>query len=230
MGGTKLHLSARAGMAAVLFIACLAVPGPIRADYLITRADATVRTQCYWIERSMLHLCEGGEPVALSEVGAIETGTASALDAELHRDTLRRFFTSLAWLGDREAEVTDLDDALAEGLEGFDDPVRRKVHKEKMRELRGKLLGDVQDIRASVVRLKNAWEGIRIPERKLVKLADLKSLQFLTWLQSLQEREISIKTLDPTFRALAQEHRRQSLQFEALYVRNVLQSGSGSAE
>lgn len=168
MGGTKLHLSARAGMAAVLFIACLAVPGPIRADHLITRADATVRTPMpYWIERSMLHLCEGGEPVALSEVGAIETGTASALDAELHRDTLRRFFTSLAWLGDREAEVTDLDDALAEGL-----GVRRSCEAQGAQGedegARGKLLGDVQDVRARVVRLKNAWEGIRIPERKLV--------------------------------------------------------------
>ncbi len=71
MGSTKLHLSARAGMAALLFIACLTVPGPIRADYLITRADATVRTQSYWNERSKLHLCEGGEPVALSEVAAI---------------------------------------------------------------------------------------------------------------------------------------------------------------
>ena len=217
MGCSHSRQPVLAGIGAVVLIACLAVPGLLRADYRIIHKETTILTRCYWIQRSMLHLCEGGEPLAMSDVGAIEAGDMNALEAELHRETLRRFFIKLSWLGDNEAEIIEHDKALAEGFLELDELLKQGGQKKDLRETRKRLLDDVDDIRRRVVKLKGSWEDLRIPERKLMKLQELKSLQILTWLQSLQEMEIFLEILDPTFRAYALEHGRQSVQFGEIF-------------
>lgn len=230
MGGSHNLPPILASIGAVLLIACLAFPGLLHADYRITHKEKTIQTQCYWIQDNMLYLCEGGEPLALSEVRAIEAGDMTALEAELYRDTLRRFFMSLAWLGDRESEIMENDDALAKGLLELDELLKQKVRNKELKELRKKLLAETDVIRRRVISLKESWEDLRVPERRMTRLTRLKSLQLLAWLQSLQESEIFVETLDPTFRALALEHGRQSVQFGALYVESVLHFGGESFE
>ena len=57
----------------------LIVPSAAKAEYRITYKDKTIQTSCYWIEKSRVHLCEGGEPLALSDVSSITEGQFSPL-------------------------------------------------------------------------------------------------------------------------------------------------------
>lgn len=224
MGGLPSRIPARAGVFAFVFLFCLVIPASSRADYRIAHGDTTITTRCYWVQNSMLYLCEGGEPLALSEIGLVETIDMSPLEAELHRDTVRRFFIGIARIGDGEREVAELNEALVRGIVNLEELAKGNGGRKELKDLREKLHAGVVDVRQRVVRLKRAWEEIRIPERKFTALRELKSLQFLTWLQSLQEWEIFLETLDPAFRDYAVEHARQSAQFGEMYGRNVLRS------
>lgn len=224
MGGLPPRISARAGVLAFVVFICLAIPASSRADYRITHGDATITTRCYWVQNSVLHLCEGGEPLALSEIGLIETVDMTALEDELHRDTVRRFFIGSARLTDMESEVAELNEALVEGLVKLEEIARKNEGHKEYKDLRKKLRAEIEDVRQRVLRLRRSWEEISIPERKYTTLKELKSLRFLTWLQSLQEWEIFLETLDPTFRAYATEHARQSAQFGEMYERSALHS------
>ncbi|MCU0577041.1 MAG: hypothetical protein MUD15_09490 [Desulfobacterota bacterium] len=203
-------------LTAVLLIVLLALPLQSRADYLITHGQTTIRTGCYWIQQSKVYLCEGGEPLALSGVSSIEAGTMTPLDNDMHRDTLRRFFGNLAWILDREEEIVESDKALADGLREVEALLQQPGKKKELKALKKRLLGDIETLRQSVVGLERSWKAIRIPQRSLVQVSEIKSLQFLTWLQSLEEWEIFLETDDPTFREYAMEHGRQTAQFREL--------------
>jgi hypothetical protein len=87
-----------------------------------------------------------------------------------------------------------------------------KVLKEKgAKELR--VLSD------GVSRLVRTWSALRIPERELVRLPEIKTLQMITWSQSLDERWMYLKTGDPTYREYTYEHMRHSLGFQESFMR-----------
>jgi hypothetical protein len=134
----------------------------------------------------------------------------------MHRDTLRRFFGNLAWILDREEEIVESDKALADGLREVEALLQQPGKKKELKALKKRLLGDIETLRQSVVGLERSWKAIRIPQRSLVQVSEIKSLQFLTWLQSLEEWEIFLETYDPTFREYAMEHGRQTAQFREL--------------
>jgi hypothetical protein len=138
------------------------------------------------------------------------------LDIDMHRDTLRRFFIYLAWILDREEEIVEMDKALADGLQEVEALMQQQGKKKELKELKKTLLGDIETLRQRVVALERSWKAIRIPQRSLVQVSEIKSLQFLTWLQSLEEWEIFLETGDPTFREYALEHGRQTAQFRGL--------------
>lgn len=170
-------------------------------------------TQCYWIERSFVYLCEGGEPVRLSEVSAIEHGAMTALDAEMRRDALRRWFVSLTWLQDRQAWLMDQDALLAEDLKALD-TLRMQPDKDKeLKTLKNRLLDDMEDLQGQVMSLDRTTRAIRIPDRCLVHLVEIKTLQMLSWLLALRERQLYLESGDPTHREYALEHMLQEARF-----------------
>jgi hypothetical protein len=207
--------------ATVLLIVFLALPLPSRADYIVTHGQTTIRTDCYWIQHSKVYLCEGGEPLALSGVTSIEAGTMTPLENDMHRDTLRRFFCNLAWIMDREEEIVESDKALADGLREVEALLQQTGKEKELKALKKRLLGDIETLRQRVVGLERSWKAIRIPQRSLVQVFEIKSLQFLTWLQSLEEWEIFLETDDPTFREYAMEHGRQTVQFRELLTLRI---------
>ncbi len=69
--------------------------------------------------------------------------------------------------------------------------------------------------------LYRAWWGMRTPERSLVHLCEIKTLQMITWLESLQERQRYFKTGDPTYRDYALEHMEQAGDFQESFTRTL---------
>ncbi len=69
--------------------------------------------------------------------------------------------------------------------------------------------------------LHRAWWGMRTPERSLVHLSEIKTLQMITWLQSLEERQRYFKTSDPTYRHYSLEHLKQAGAFQDSFTRTL---------
>jgi len=208
----------------LLMAVLLALPLAAHAEYLITHGGTTDTAPCYWIERSMLYLCDGTGPIPLSKISAIDAGTMTDLEAGLHRDTIHRFFANLSMLAEREGEIVEQDRALAGAIGEVEELRKQPGKKKELKALRKRLKADVDEVQRRVILLKHAWESVRIPERDLVVLAEIKALQFLTWLQALQEREVFLETLDPSFREYALEHDRQAGEFRVMYGERLLQT------
>ncbi len=98
----------------------LIMPAAAKAEYRITYKDKTIQTSCYWIEKSRVHLCEGGEPLLLSDVSSITEGQFSPLESEMHHDALRRFWTYVSWLLDSEEDLLAEDNAYEEEFNEFE--------------------------------------------------------------------------------------------------------------
>ena len=96
------------------------MPSLAKAEYRITYKDKTIQTSCYWIEKSRVHLCEGGDPLALSEVSSITEGQFSPLESEMHQDAMRRFWTYVSWLLDSEADLLAEDNASEEEINEYE--------------------------------------------------------------------------------------------------------------
>lgn len=197
------------------------MPTLAQAEYRITHKDKTIQTSCYWIEKSRVHLCEGGEPLALSEVSSIIGGQFSPLESEMHLDAVRRFWTYVSWLLDREADLLAEDSASGEELNEFERVKATPGKKRELRGLRKKYSGKINNTMKEVVYMHRAWSSMRTPERSLVHLCEIKTLQMITWLQSLEERQRYFKTGDPTYRDYTLEHMKQAGAFQESFTREL---------
>jgi hypothetical protein len=207
-------------LAATLLI-WLIVPADAQAEYLITHKDKTIQTSCYWVENSKVHLCEGGEPLALSEVSSITEGQFSPLESEMHLDAKRRFLAYVSWLLDREADLLAEDNTSCEEFDEFERARTTPGKKDELRSLRERHSEKINNTMKEVTYLHRAWSGMRSPERSLVRLCEVKSLQMITWLQSLAERERYFKTGDPTYRDYTLEHMKQADLFQESFTREL---------
>jgi hypothetical protein len=208
-------------LAAATFFIFLAMPALAQAEYRITYKDKTIQTSCYWIEKSRVHLCEGGEPLALSDVSAITEGQFSPLESEMHHDAKRRFWTYVSWLLDREEDLLAEDSACEEELNEFELVRMTPGKKGELRALRKKYSGKIKNPMKEVTYLHRAWSDMRTPERSLVQLCEIKTLQMITWLQSLEERQRYFKTSDPTYRDYTLEHMMQAGAFQESFTRTL---------
>jgi|APIni6443716594_1056825.scaffolds.fasta_scaffold357553_2 hypothetical protein len=199
----------------------LIVPSAAKAEYRITYKDKTIQTSCYWIEKSRVHLCEGGEPLALSDVSTITEGQFSPLAAEMHHDAKRRFWTYVSWLLDTEVDLLAEDSASAEELNEFERVRATPDKKGELKGLRKKYSEKINNPMEAVTYLHRAWSGMRIPERSLVHLCEIKTLQIITWRQSLKERQRYFKTSDPTYRDYSLEHMKQAGVFQESFTRTL---------
>ena len=203
------------------FFIFLAMSTLAQAEYRIITKDKTIQTSCYWIEKSRVHLCEGGEPLALSDVSTITEGQFSPLASEMHHDAKRRFWTYISWLLDREADLLAEDSASAEELNEFERVRATPGQKGELKGLRKKYSEKINNPLEAATYLHRAWSGIRIPERSLVHLCEIKTLQMITWLQSLEERQRYFKTSDPTYRDYSLEHMKQAGLFQESFTRTL---------
>jgi hypothetical protein len=207
-------------IATTLFL-WLMVPATAHAEYSITYKGKTIQTSCYWVEKSRIHLCEGGEPVALSDVSTITEGQFSPLESEMHHDAIRRFWTYVSWLLDREADLLAEDSANTEELNEFELVRTTPGKKGELKGLRKKYSEKINNPMKAVTCLHRDWSGMRIPERPLVHLCEIKTLQMITWLQSLEERQRYFKTSDPTYRDYTLEHMKQAGIFQDSFTRTL---------
>jgi hypothetical protein len=210
----------RVATLAVLFIFLL-LPASSRAEYRITFKDKTVETACYWIEKSKVHLCEGGEPLALSEVSAITEGQFSSLENEMHQDARRRFWTYMSWLLDKETDLITEDRAVMEGIKEIDELRASTGKKKELRSLKKKYSEEINHLIQQVNYIYKAFSNIHTPDRSLIQLSETKILQMITWTQSLQERQTYIYTADPTYREYSQEHMKQVGAFQVSFMRTL---------
>jgi hypothetical protein len=210
----------RVATLAVLFIFLL-LPTSSRAEYRITFKDKTVETACYWIEKSKVHLCEGGEPLALSEVSAITEGKFSSLEKEMHQDAIRRFWTYMSWLLDNETDLITEDSAVMKGLKEIDELRASTGKKKELRSLKKKYSDEINRLIQQVTFIHKAYSDIHTPDRSLIQLSETKILQMITWTQSLQERQRYINTADPTYRDYSQEHMKQVGDFQVSFMRTL---------
>jgi hypothetical protein len=197
----------------------LIVPAGAHGEYGITYKDKTIQTSCYWVEKSRVHLCEGGEPLALSDVSAITEGQFSPLASEMHHDAKKRFWTYISWLLDKEEDLLAEDSACEEELNEFEGVRVTPGKKDELRALRKKYSEKINDPMKVVTYLHRVWSGMRIPERSLVYLTEIKTLQMITWIQSLEERQRYFKTGDPTYRDYTLEHLNQAGEFQDSFTR-----------
>ena len=221
----RLRDHAAAVIVAVIVLTA-AAPRGASAGYRIALKDRTVETSCYWVERSLVHLCEGGAPLALSEVSGITPGSFSPLETELHRDALQRFRVHIAWLLDREEDLRDRNGASVDGLAELDRARSSPGNKKGFRDLKKRYAEELDGLLADVSSLDRAWRLMRIPERSLLPIQETKSLQMITWKLSLEERKRYIDTGDPTYREYTLEHMRQAGIFEDSFTR-ALRKGQG---
>jgi hypothetical protein len=208
-------------LTAVAFVIFLAMPTLAQAEYSINYKDKTIQTSCYWVEKSRIHLCEGGEPLALSDVSTITEGQFSPLESEMHHDAIRRFWIHVSWLLDREADLLAEDSAYEEELNEFELVRTTPGKKGELKDLRKKYSERIHTPMEVVTYLHRAWSGMRIPERPLVHLCEIKTLQMITWLQSLEERQRYFKTSDPTYRDYTLEHMKQAGVFQESFTRTL---------
>ena len=204
----------------VLFIFLL-LPTSSRAEFRITFKDKTVETACYWIEKSKVHLCEGGEPLALSDVSAITEGQFSSLENEMHQDAIRRFWTYISWLLDNETDLITEDRAVMEGLKKIDELRASTGKKKELRSLKKKYSDEIKHLIQQVTFIHKAFSDMHTPDRSLIQLSETKILQMITWTQSLQERQRYINTADPTYRDYSQEHMKQVGDFQVSFMRTL---------
>lgn len=211
-----------AAVAAAACLLILALPGGAFAEYRIKGAgNIVITTSCYWVQGNRLFLCEGGEPMALSEVSSIEAGTFTALETEMNRDSVRRFLALVAWMQGRDLELKDRDIANLEMLAEVDELGKSPEKKPEYRSLKQACLKEALALRKAVAARQAAWTTLRVPERLLVILGEIKALQMLTWTLSLDERGVYLETGDPTYRAYTIEHMRQSATFELTFSRSL---------
>ena len=63
--------------------------------------------------------------------------------------------------------------------------------------------------------------GYTHPGGSLVHLGEIKTLQMITWVQSLEERRKYFKTSDPTYRDYTLEHMKQAGAFQESFMREL---------
>jgi hypothetical protein len=211
-------------LTAALTLCILTWTGEPWAQYRIITTDAEVSAPCYWIHGSRLHVCGSDQVFDLSTVAAIEREGLDPLAAELHREGLMRYFAHVAWLLDREQELLEKDSEITKRLEGIP---RDTMSRSERKKLDGEISPGIEELRLEVLRLRQAWDDIRIPERRLVQPSRVKSLQFLAWTMALQDRLRYLKTFDPTHRDYALEHMRQAGAFRDSFGRH-LEEAAGS--
>ena len=157
----------------------------------------------------------------MSEVSAITPGRFSPLEEEMNLDARRRFWTYAAWLLDRESDLKALDKSDVEGLEEIKQLKASHTDKHELRKIKEKGHERIVRIYAGVAYLERSWSDIRIPDRSLIKLSDIKILQMITWLQSLDERRMFLKTDDPTYYEYTLEHVKQAGSFQESFSRTL---------
>ncbi len=206
-------------LTAALLLICLGLPCSVSAEYKITTKGKTIETACYWIENARIHLCEGGEPIPLADISAISTGQFSPLEEEMNRDAVRRLYAYQSWLLGMEAELLSSDESNQGDLQEYLDLDASPQNKDERHRLNEKCLKEIQDLLPKVTRLQSSWSGIRVPDRSLVQPSEIKSLQMLAWILSLDERRMYLNTNDPTYRELAVEHMKQTVIFQTSFSR-----------
>jgi hypothetical protein len=197
------------------------MPSLANAEYRIVYKDKTIQTSCYWIEKSRVHLCEGGDPLALADVSAITEGQFSPFESEMHQDAKRRFWTYVSWLLDSEADILAGDSAGIEEVNEYELVRSTPGKKGELKGLRKKYSEEINNPRKGATYLHRVWSDIRTPERSLVHLGEIKTLQMITWLQSLEERQRYFKTSDPTYRDYTLEHMKQTGAFQESFMREL---------
>ena len=212
-------------ISAILLLAFLTPAGAF-AGYRITSKDKTIETSCYWIEKSRVHLCEGGEPLVLSAVSAITPGQFTPLEAEMHKDAMRRFWTCVSWLLDREADLMDRDKASQDTLKEIDDVKSLPQKSQDLKALKKKGAEEIRILVQGVTSLSRSWSALRVLDRSHVRLSEIKNLQMISWDQALEERLIYLQTSDPTYREYTLEHMRQAVDFQESFGR-VLKKAAG---
>jgi hypothetical protein len=118
-----------------------------------------------------------------------------------------------------EAELLTLDESNQGDLEKYLDLDASPQNKDERHRLKEKSLKEIQDLLPKVTRLQSSWSGIRVPDRPLVQPSEIKSLQMLAWILSLDERRMYLNTNDPTYRELAVEHMKQTVTFQTSFSR-----------
>ncbi len=206
-------------LTASLLLICLGLPCSALAEYRITIKAMTIETACYWIENARIHLCEGGELIPLADVSSISIGQFPPLEEEMNRDAIRRLYAYQSWLLGMEAELLLLDEANQGDLQKYLDLDASPLNKDERLRMKKQCLKEIQDLMPKVISLQSFWSGIRVPDRSLVQPSEIKSLQLLAWILSLDERRMYLDTNDPTYRELAVEHMKQTVIFQTIFSR-----------
>ena len=206
-------------LTAALLLICLGLPCSASAEYRITTKGKTIETACYWIENARIYLCEGGEPIPLADVSAISIGQFYPLEEEMNRDAVRRLYAYQSWLLGMEAELLTLDEANQGDLQKYLNLDASPRNKDERHRLNEKCLKEILVLVPKVTRLHSSWSGLRVPDRSHVQPSEIKSLQLLAWILSLDERRMYLNTNDPTYRELAVEHMKQVVTFQTIFSR-----------
>ncbi len=215
----SIHPMRRWLLTTALLLICLGLPCSALAEYRITTKGKTIETACYWIENARIYLCEGGEPIPLADISAISTGQFSPLEVEINHDAVRRLYAYQSWLLSSETELLTLDESNQGDLQKYLDLDASPPNKDERHKLKEECLKEIQDLLPKVTRLQSFWSSIRVPDRSLVQPSEIKSLQLLAWILSLDERRMYLDTNDPTYRELAVEHMKQVVTFQTSFSR-----------
>jgi hypothetical protein len=208
-----------AAIAAGLIILVFLIPSEAFSGYRIIADGNPLTTQCYWVQGSHLFLSENPKPIPLSRISSITPESFTPLETDLHQDAERRFFTYLSWMMERGAALVDRARINLDLLETIEDQRASPKGQSEYRALAGKSLSEISDLKKETEALLKAWATVRIPDRSLAVLGEIKSSQLLTVLMSLEERRVYLTSWDPTYLEYTFEHMEQALTFDESFSR-----------
>lgn len=190
----------------------------MHAAYLITARHGVYTAPCYWVQGERLALCEG-DSLDLREVMSIDAGRLTPAEHAHQSEALRQFYDRVETLRNIEADLnaqqTAIQDTLAY-IMGLHHAGKSAPRLDDAKDDAERVLTDIE---RQSMRLKDAWWDLKIPERDLVYIRDIKLLQQTARILASREWIRYLRTGDLTARAYAQEHTRQVQTFETGFQR-----------
>jgi len=209
-----------AAIAALICLAAILIcPRDIFAGYTITTSSGrVVHTESYWISKNLLFVGDDREPLRLYSITAIEEDHTSDEERSAHEEEMNGFFGEIDAFLERERgfiEKHEVNQKIIEGLTGLlpQGPASRK-------EIRG-YKKDMKRLIRESRELRDDWDDMILPDRSLVILREIKSLQLMSIGLAIEEKVRFIKTWDPTHREYAIEHCRQARSFDEAFKREM---------
>lgn len=196
-------------------------PRGASAESIVSTPEGEIVTTGYWIEGDSLYLVDSPEPVRLSDVQSISVNAQTALEVQMNKDALKRFYRNTAWLLQEGQELRERQQQNLECMEVIDALRSSEGSGAGLKKAVKACQAQLEDLEDGISRLISRWDHSRIPERSLVQAREIKSLELLCLKSSVQQARRYLRTWDPTYREYAREQYRQALSFEGIFSESI---------